>query len=272
MTNPRNEPSKSYLLNDTASFSREKDRLRKQAEQLAQLEREALIQAGLTTPHRVLELGCGNGQYLLQWQKAFPNTQFAGVDRNEKLLELAREELPSATFFHHDLLNFECLAQTFQSFKPDTVILRFVLQHLTDLECSRILKFLREQSELATYQLLVIDPNDSTISFSPDCEELKSATAGVIRKQANNGGDRTRGSRLKQECEKAGFTNTKETAINVGSATIGWDGVKSILVPLWKQGTQSDNSFAAIMDWLKYAEHNAEASYFKSDVHLVIAR
>lgn len=272
MTKSCTEPSKSYLLNDNTSFSREKERLRKQAEQLAQLEREALIQAGLTTPHRVLELGCGNGQYLLQWQKSFPNAKFAGVDRNDKLLELAREELPSAQFFHHDLLSFSDLITTLEAFKPDTVILRFVLQHLSPNEYRQLLRTLSQSSEKLGFQLLLVDPDDTTITYEPECFELGQAIAGVIKKQASNGGDRTLGTRLNTLCQEANFGKVRSGTANAGSKSIGWDGIRSIFLPLWKQGLRTPADLARIESWINNAESDKQSAYINYFIYVTIAK
>src|SRR6476469_7664619 len=66
---------------------------------------------GLQLGSRVLDWGCGAGKpdvkYLVE--KGFRVT---GVDQSEKMLEIAKREVPEAEFIHSDMINVE-LATTF---------------------------------------------------------------------------------------------------------------------------------------------------------------
>lgn len=263
--------SKSYLLAEAVGFDREIDRLRWQAQILFSSEWDGLKSLGFRPPRRILELGCGNGQYLAQWQKAYLDAQVAGADRHNGLLTLARTELPHAQFFLQDLLNFDELSIAFEIIQPDTVILRFVLQHLSVSECERLLAFLKNRKSKTSFQLILIEPDDSAIEFSPPCAELKKAIEGVMQKQFANGGDRTRGHQLVQLTQNAGFLSVAERIIDIGAEAIGWQGVRSILVPLWKQGVKDELMFQPIERWVGAAEAGINPAKLCCPIHLVLA-
>jgi len=48
----------------------------------------------------VLELGCGTGSVLLQLRSRF---EVAGVDLSERMIEVAKQKVPEARFFHEDM-------------------------------------------------------------------------------------------------------------------------------------------------------------------------
>jgi cyclopropane fatty-acyl-phospholipid synthase-like methyltransferase len=65
-----------------------------------------LAVAGLQPGSRVLDLGCGTGAPVAKYlvEKGFRVT---GVDQSEKMLEIAKREVPEAEFIHSDMINVE---------------------------------------------------------------------------------------------------------------------------------------------------------------------
>ncbi|HBB88035.1 MAG TPA: class I SAM-dependent methyltransferase [Blastocatellia bacterium] len=61
---------------------------------------------GLQSGARVLDLGCGTGQPVARYlvEKGFRVT---GVDQSEKMLEIAKQEVPEAEFIHSDMINVQ---------------------------------------------------------------------------------------------------------------------------------------------------------------------
>lgn len=88
---------------------------------------------------RVLDVGCGQGSFTSALGAAFPDRQLAGIDVSERLIARASTRSPSIDFRVADLTEF-------RPDKPfDAVVMRFVLQHLPDLEvvlrsCRRLLR------------------------------------------------------------------------------------------------------------------------------------
>jgi cyclopropane fatty-acyl-phospholipid synthase-like methyltransferase len=61
---------------------------------------------GLQSGARVLDLGCGTGKPITKYivEKGFRVT---GVDQSEKMLEIAKQEVPEAEFIHGDMINVQ---------------------------------------------------------------------------------------------------------------------------------------------------------------------
>ena len=194
-----------------------------------------------------------------------------GVDRNSRLLELAKENIPDAQWFHEDLLDSVALERVFAAFAPDTVILRFVMQHLNPSECRRILDALFRLRSMHSFQLILEDPDDSKIEHYPFSQALESAIHGVMAKQAANGGDRTRGSQLLALCREAGFLKVSFEVVDFGSLSIGWEGVREILLPLWRQGCASEKELEGVMEWLAAATSIETNAKLRSPVFIVHA-
>lgn len=87
------------------------------------------------TAMSVLDIGCGDGSFVRALRRANPEKRFAGIDISEGLLARARVTEPAADFEVADLYTYAPEA-TF-----DVVVMRFVVQHLTDfggvLACCR---------------------------------------------------------------------------------------------------------------------------------------
>lgn len=79
---------------------------------------------------RVLDAGCGTGNYTAAFATLFPRTEFTGIDFSEKSLERAQEmfgHLPNLHFAQHDLLAPYPTETPF-----NTIISLGVIHHLED--------------------------------------------------------------------------------------------------------------------------------------------
>jgi 2-polyprenyl-3-methyl-5-hydroxy-6-metoxy-1,4-benzoquinol methylase len=108
---------------------------------------------------RVVDVGCGNGYYLSRLAARNPDKAFIGVDVSAELIAYAqqRHRAPGLRFEQRDFLRAgapDC----------DAIILRFVLQHLPDLESvlRHAAKALRPNGKL-----IVIDPDFAASSCFP---------------------------------------------------------------------------------------------------------
>ncbi|MBU0458652.1 class I SAM-dependent methyltransferase [Patescibacteria group bacterium] len=90
----------------------------------------------------VLDLGCGNGR-LFKYLKGVTDVQYKGVDNSEKLIEIAKQNIPEGDFEVGDVLKLP-----FEDNSFDTVISIAVAHHITPRtnrvkffdEISRVLK------------------------------------------------------------------------------------------------------------------------------------
>ncbi|MGE5178389.1 MAG: class I SAM-dependent methyltransferase [Bacteroidota bacterium] len=87
----------------------------------------------------ILDAACGTGRYSAYFVKA--GAKVTGLDISDKMLDLAREKVPGATFLRHDL----ALPLPFRDGEFDKICCAQALKHLPDLsqpfrEFSRVLK------------------------------------------------------------------------------------------------------------------------------------
>ena len=77
----------------------------------------------------VLDVGCGNGDYLARLARFFPRPQWTGIDCAPEMIASARRRWPEPR------LTF--LLSDFFAFRPDThhdvILMRLIVQHLSDL-------------------------------------------------------------------------------------------------------------------------------------------
>ncbi|MEK7515874.1 MAG: class I SAM-dependent methyltransferase [Patescibacteria group bacterium] len=86
----------------------------------------------------VLDVGCGAGvksRYLLD-----KGLKVVGVDFSEKMVEIARREVPDATFRVADIKNLSVLAESF-----DGILAQAVLLHIPKAEAGAVVKGLRDK-------------------------------------------------------------------------------------------------------------------------------
>ncbi len=91
--------------------------------------------SGATT---VLDVGCGDGSFMRTLGRAYPDKRFTGIDVSADLLAFARDADPEGAYRHADFSGFD------SAHRFDVILLRFVVQHLTDFgavlaSCERLL-------------------------------------------------------------------------------------------------------------------------------------
>ncbi len=96
---------------------------------LSQLERSTV------RPLRILDLGCGQGDFLGEARLRFPDSELAGVDLSSAGLELTRQRVPGASLFRADFAGPDPLPAELRAFA-------------THLVCSEVLEHLDEPQEL----------------------------------------------------------------------------------------------------------------------------
>ncbi|MGC6432087.1 MAG: class I SAM-dependent methyltransferase [Jejuia sp.] len=113
------------------------------------------------TPLAVLDLGCGDfnvGKHFIKYSK-----NYIGIDIVEALIERNK------TLFKAENLEFHCLDISKDELpKADCVILRQVLQHLSNNEILRILE------KLAEYKFIILTEHIPTGDFEPNKDIIAS--------------------------------------------------------------------------------------------------
>ena len=231
MTDANTSASTSYLLEEPERFRRETARLRLQAEKLFHFEMPSLINHGIAKAQNLLELGCGNGGFLLEISKAYPNCQCAGADRNESLLSQARLASPAVRFHCVNLADKLKLADVITGERPDYLAARYVLQHMAPSEYASMLSTIR-MNKLSKARLLLMDTDDRLVRITPHCPALSELLRRKNEKQLKEHGDRTVGGRLADLLRASGFQSIVESSVEFSSAKIGWDDWDAIFWPV----------------------------------------
>jgi len=93
--------------------------------------------------HRILDIGCGDGNSAVFFQKHFRGCEYAGIDTSIESIKIARErELPGTNFVHYDGFDMPFTKASF-----DIAFIACVLHHIDSkqhetmlLEAKRILR------------------------------------------------------------------------------------------------------------------------------------
>jgi SAM-dependent methyltransferase len=92
---------------------------------------EALDLARARGRVRLLEIGCGIGDFSRELTERYPAVELTGLDRSETALEVARRKVPEAAFFLRDLGTEAVVAPEHHTFATHAVCSE-VLEHLED--------------------------------------------------------------------------------------------------------------------------------------------
>lgn len=182
-------------------------RLALQATCLSPFELDA-FDAALGAGTRIVELGCGPGAWLGEMQRHRPGHRWFGVDRSPTALARMPEGVERARV---DIVaEPAALRAVLASVRPDLVVLRFVLQHLSAAARGGLL---RELADASVERLLVIDADDRLVEC-PHLRLLLEPTGAFARAR---GGDREVLGALPAELQAAGWSASPATTISTGA-------------------------------------------------------
>jgi len=180
--------------------SEEQERLVLQAEHW----RDELILSGTTLAPgtRLLEVGCGVGAVLGILGEAFPGVALAGVDFEERQLEVARGYL-AGLGLHVDLRQADALALPYADASFDQVWMMWFLEHVADPVGA-----LREARRVLVHggALTAIEVDYNSIWASPASAGLKALFTAVARAM-ELGGRSDAGTQLPGWLLEAGFAS-----------------------------------------------------------------
>jgi SAM-dependent methyltransferase len=96
-----------------------------------QLILEALMLPTAPRPVRLLELGCGQGDFAQDLLAQNPDAELCGLDLAQKGVEIARRKVPNASFFQQDLTQPMAIPEQFRGWATHAVCSE-VLEHVDD--------------------------------------------------------------------------------------------------------------------------------------------
>jgi SAM-dependent methyltransferase len=242
----RERRSRSYRSVDAG----EAERLGRQARTLFPLERIALVEHGLAAGQTILDLGCGQGTFLGLVAEAFAGSRCIGLDRSARLLVAARQQRGVAEVVQCDLADRARLLAELERIGPQTVLCRFVLQHMTSQEREALLAALAEHSARLPLRVVLADVDSDSWFDEPPSPLLAEAREQLNALQARNGGDRRIGARLAELLREAGFSDIRSSRVRVDSALMGFPSFWAAFGQVLCAGLRSRPSAReALLEW-----------------------
>jgi SAM-dependent methyltransferase len=214
--------SRSYLLEHPQQRAAEAERLDLQARVLFPLERQALVEHGLAPGQLLLDLGCGQGTFLSLVAQSFPGIRCIGLDRHPVLLSEARIRPGIAGVWACDLADPPALLGELERHRPDVVLSRFVLQHMSPDERGSMLRTIAGHLARRPLRVVLADVDADSSFFEPPSPLLAEAREALVALQARAGGDRKIGARLGELLREAGFADVRTSRICATTDAVGF--------------------------------------------------
>jgi SAM-dependent methyltransferase len=125
------------------------------AEMFVDVEEELFLrQLDAGKPLAVLDVGCGNGEYLARVSRRYPQWRCTGLEVEERIYRFARAKETSRLSFHLSSYEQFGIGETY-----DCVIVRLTAAHLEDR--AHFMRWLRERTHPGSI-VLIIDLDEST--------------------------------------------------------------------------------------------------------------
>lgn len=204
-------------------------RLHRQVELVRELEQPILHRLGLHTTATVLDLGCGPGHLTRSLLELAPEGQVIGVDVDAHLLAQASDR------YGRDGIRF---VQAWAHEIPladrsvDLVYSRFLFQHLS--EPARVLRELRRLLRPGG-QIVLVDTDDGGLVMYPEPPGLHDLLAASSAAQADVGGDRHVGRKLRHHLVAAGFSEVSVEVVPFTTEAVGVEAFVDITLGFKRQ-------------------------------------
>lgn len=223
--------SESYTLRDKNKLELEKERLKEQAETLFGCDLEVLNKI-IPNYSNVVDLGTGNGVYLNCLSDYFRLESYTGVDRNTDLLKSCIEfnVNKNIDYIESDIIDLNYLRSKIST-ENTLFTLRFVLQHMNNVEISKFLKSFKINFPEST--LLIIDIHSDSISVEPIEDSIIEINKKTNIFQARRGGNRNIVKTLPKYLVDNGYQVINIYENNLDSSKLGKENFAKVFFPIW---------------------------------------
>lgn len=208
----------SYYWGDFRDNNTELVRLKKQASIGIELERSMWEALEIPKNAFIIDIGCGPGVIASELAKYASDGKVIGIDKNKLMIEECNnnesyKKITNLSFREGDILNLDI-----EENSVDFIYCRFLFQHLSDplgaiLQMKKILK--------KGGKMCIIDVDDSWLTLLPRPEYFDSYLVRCEKAQADRGGDRFVGHKLKGYMEEVGLANIFSEVKMVNSDVLG---------------------------------------------------
>jgi len=148
----------------------------------------------------LLDVGCGNGEFLLHVHKALPKIQLTGADVADELVAANRIRMPE---FKFNVLNLD---QAILSERYDAVVCMEVVEHCADYR-----KVISRLAKMTNQWLLITVPCGPLFEIDRRVGHIKHFNADEIRRALADAGMKT----VKLQCWGFPFFNLYKHVINL---------------------------------------------------------
>lgn len=206
----------SYHRAAFSDFDHEEQRLKRQATIIRELELQWLVRQGIQSTHRVLDLGCGNGETAALLSDYLSAGSVTGVDINPDFIAGA-----NAAFTAHNLAFRNASAYQLDELPDfDFVYSRLLFQHLSEPQLA-LLQIWNHLLPGGT--CCIIDVNDEWLFLQPSLPEFDAVVEAGIQQQRLCGGNRYIGATLPLLMSSAGFKEINIEIIPFSSLQVGME-------------------------------------------------
>ena len=189
---------------------------------------EMPIVADLLKKHRcrkVLDIGCGEGSFLIRLAKDTKNIRYVGVDHSETLIEDARVKVRRRSLKNVDF-KIAFFNQGFERAKYDAVTTRYVLQHATNSQSFLDAVYRRLQKKGVFIAVESLDAYADCHERDLVWERYKASVAAVHREVGSNADI---GKSLGKVLKNAGFEKIHVCVLLCSPSTVGWKRFRSVV-------------------------------------------
>lgn len=173
----------------------------------------------------VLDIGCGEGSFLVRLAKETKNIRYVGVDHSETLIKEARIKVRRRSLKNVEF-KIAFFSQEFERAKYDAAITRYVLQHASNPQSFLDAVYRRLRRKGAFIAMESLDAYMDCHERDPVWERFKASLASVHEKVGSNA---EMGKSLGKLLKNAGFEKIHVRVLLCSPSTVGWKRFTSVV-------------------------------------------